>query len=508
MVAHKLIAAGLNVLMIERGAWVPRGPHNWEMSGMVERSSSYAMDSPYRVLAGGDRRIIGMKACVGGQSVFYAAVSFRFREDDFNVHPEIVTDSNARWPYTYADLEPYYSEAEKILHIAGEAGSDPTEPWRSAPFPQKSKELSPTSRLIAEAATTLGMHPFPLPLAINYGATAVRKSCVGCATCNSFACAIEAKNDLATCVLPNLMQKGLHLKENMVVTKLISARGAIAGVECFDKVAQEIVRLMSKVVVLSAGALGSPHLLLASGLCTDNPGGHLVGRYLMRHCNGVVFGFVPHLTNGSEHFHKELGIHDFYFGHPTIQHPHGKLGNIQQEQTPSGNVIKAIIPKALQIPLLPIAKHLLGLLVIAEDQPQYNNHVTVDGKVSDKYGLPQLQISHRHTARDFAARAALARKAKQILRMAGAKLQYTLGIKTFTHAVGTVRMGNDQKTSALDPFCEFRGVKNLYVADGSFMPTSSAVNPSLTIAANALRVGEYIAQSVFVILLCFLGVMQ
>jgi choline dehydrogenase-like flavoprotein len=131
---------------------------------------------------------------------------------------------------------------------------------------------------------------------------------------------------------------------------------------------------------------------------------------------------------------------------------------------------------------------------MAEDQPRYDNHVAIDLSRTDRFGLPQLTVTHYYSERDVAACNALIKKAREILRQAGALFCYVHHIKTFSHAVGTVRMGKDPTTSALDEFCRFRGVDNLYVVDGSFMPTSAGLNPSLTISANALRVGEHIAQ--------------
>jgi choline dehydrogenase-like flavoprotein len=490
MTAQVLVSAGWKVLMLERGDWVPRGPHNWAADGSVDLTPYYSTETPYRVLAGGNRPVMGAYTCVGGPSVFYGGVSMRLREADFESAPEIVGDSDARWPYRYADLEPYYTQAEHILNIAGEAGGDPTEPKRSAPYPQTLNGLSQTSRMIDSAARRLGLQPFRLPLAINYSSNNSQASCVACPTCDTFACAIQAKNDLATRVLPDLIKKGLELKTNTVAIKLIADQNQISSVECFDKQTQQKVTYRARVFILSAGALASPHLLLASGLQQFNPGGDTIGRYLTRHCNAIAFGFFSH--KHPDVFHKQLGIHDFYFGHPTIKNPKGKLGSLQQLQTPPVALVHAQVPKPFGQILGLGVPHLTGLLVMAEDQPQFENHVAVDPSQADRFGLPQLLVTHRYTRRDYAARDALLGKAKQILKQAGAGFCYVHHIKTFSHAVGTVRMGDDPKSSALDPYCQFRGLKNLFVVDGSFMPTSGGLNPSLTISANALRVGEYI----------------
>ena len=494
MIAYQLVHAGFKVLMLERGDWVKRGLHNWEPDGTIDLTPYYTTETPYRVLAGGNCDVMGPYSCVGGPSVFYGTVSMRFREADFEANPVIARDSSAYWPYTYPDLEPYYTHAEQLLNIAGEAGTDPTEPYRSSSYPQKLNDLSHTSQTIRNAAQQLGLKPFRLPLAINYSSDQERNPCVACTTCDSFACAIQAKNDLATCVLPDLIKKGLELKANTVVTRLVTDGKRVVALECVDRKTNKKSSYRAKLFILSAGALGSPHLLLASDLQHLNPGGHAIGRYLMRHCNGIVFGLFPRHPNPAKQFHKQLGIQDFYFGHPTIQDPPGKLGNLQQLQTPPVGLVEAYLPKPLGKLLSPLVEHLTGLLVMAEDQPQSSNRVAIDRTQTDRFGLPQLTITHHYTKRDEAARLALIKKAKQILRKAGAWFFYVHKIETFSHAVGTVRMGDDPKTSALDPYCRFRGIDNLYVVDGSFMPTSAGLNPSLTIAANALRVGEQIVK--------------
>lgn len=492
MAAHVLVNAGWRVLMLERGDWVKRGPHNWHADGSVDLTPHYSKEIPYRVLAGGNSPVMGAYSCVGGPSVFYGAVSMRFREADFEPAAEIVGDSGARWPFGYDTLAPFYDQVEEILKIAGDGAQDPTEPSRSKPYPQKPGPLSHTSQMIHAAAQRLGYKPFRLPLAINYKDNG-RNPCIACPTCDTFACAIEAKNDLATCVLPPLLDKGLALKPNTVVVGMQHKQGRVETVRAYDKSLQETVAYSADTVILSAGALASPHLLLASGLEKLNPGGDAVGRYLTRHCNAIAFGFFPKKPNPKNEFHKQLGIHDFYFGHPTITNPAGKLGSMQQLQTPPIGLVRNMAPAPFGHLLGLGVPHLTGLLVMAEDQPRSENRVTIDEAKTDRFGLPQLLVTHTYTERDLAARDALLQKAKAVLKETGAWFCYLHKIKTFSHAVGTVRMGEDEQTSALDANCRFRGLENLYVLDGSFMPTSGGLNPSLTIAANALRVGMEIA---------------
>jgi choline dehydrogenase-like flavoprotein len=319
---------------------------------------------------------------------------------------------------------------------------------------------------------------------------------VECPTCDSFACALGAKNDLPTSVLPKLVDKGMELRANTVALSLVRDNRDIKSLECYDKSTGRTIRLHAKRFVLSAGALGSPHLILASDLKGVNPGGHTIGRYLTRHCNAIIYGYVP--TKGKvdrSQFHKQLGFHDFYFGHPDVKKPKGKLGCLQQMQTPPIAMIEAMATKPLAALISVFLSKLTGLVVMAEDQPQYQNRVEVNWDVRDGFGMPQPLVTHHYSKRDYAARKALLKQAKRILRKAGAIAFYIHNIKTFSHAVGTVRMGPDPYSSALDEYCQFRGLTNLFVVDGSFKPTAGGVNPSLTISANALRVAEQIVRN-------------
>jgi choline dehydrogenase-like flavoprotein len=492
MVAHELVNAGERVLLVERGDWVPRGPENWEAEGIGLRGPHYSRDTPYDVLTDYGRSEAGSFACVGGQSVFYGGASLRMREGDFTRDPEIVGDSDAEWPYDYAALEPYYSRAERLLRVAGVAGQDPTEGFRSADYVQPPGELASISRRIDGAARRLGLHPFPLPLAIAQP-TADGAGCVRCRTCDGYACAVHAKNDLATRVLPDLLAQGLRVAVNTLAVRLVPRGRRISAVECVRRDTGERTRLAARRYVLSGGALASPHLLLASGLDRLSPGGGVIGRYLMRHNNAVVLGIFRQRPNPERVFDKQLAIHDFYFGHPTIRTPVGKLGGLQQF-TPPQDLVRVHLGGALgAISALPVP-FMTGLLCIAEDQPRFENHVALDPFVRDRYGVPRLRVRHQYSRRDAAARAALIRKSREILLEAGAMFTAVRKIDTFTHAAGTVRMGVDPARSALDGHCQFRGIENLWVVDGSFMPRSGAVNPSLTIAANALRVGEHLAR--------------
>ena len=485
MAAHELVRSGRRVLMLERGGWVARNEQNSGPNGSLELTPYYSAETPYRVDAGGRARTIGSCACVGGPSVFFGGVALRMRERDFVPEAEVVGESGTQWPITYEELEPYYCRAEQILDVAGESGRDPTEPPRSQPYPQTPAALSASSLRIGAAARRLGLCPFPLPLTIKHAEGPGRRACVGCGSCDTFACAIEAKGDLATAVLPDLIRRGLVVVDNVVATRLVVEAGGVRGLEVFDKATSCNRRLRSRAVVLAAGAIGTPHLLLASGLGAERGS---TGRFLTRHCSAIVYGLFSRDPSDGVPFHKQLGIHDFYFG--GLHTRATRLGSIQQMAPPPVGLVKTHAPAVLHGIVPAVARRIAGLLVMAEDQPVVDNEVTIDCGVPTAFGLPQLTIRHRHTSRDVAARRALVRAAKSILAEAGAITTYVHPIETFSHAIGTARMGLDAASSAVDRFGRVHGVEALYVVDGSALPSVGAVNPSLTIAANALRIAE------------------
>jgi choline dehydrogenase-like flavoprotein len=488
--AIPLVERGHDVLMVERGRRVTRGPENWEERGTIMRSSTYA-DGP-TFTARTDRGTAAVRgyACVGGPSVHYGGVSLRFRESDFDPGPEIVGASGAAWPISYRDLAPWYDRVERVLTIAGRAGEDPTEPPRGHPYPMGPDSLSEVSRVVAEAARSLGLQPFRLPLAINHEPREGRGTCVRCATCDTFPCAVEAKNDVEVSVLRNLEAAGLELWSETTATGVLVEKGRVIGVELLRRGESQRTTVTADRVILAGGALATPHLLLASDLHEANPAGDLVGRYLTRHCSGIVFGLYGWLIRYEGRFHKQIGIHDYYEGHPGGVGPLGPLGSIQQSHTPALATIRGELNGLTTRIVAPLSRRATGLLVMGHDRPRYENRITLSPTETDENGLPRMEVDHRYDGRDVAARRFLAGRARAIHRAAGARVSYTHTIDTFSHALGTVRMGTNATTSPLDPKGRFRGVAGLYVSDGSALPTAAGVNPSLTIAANALRVSE------------------
>jgi choline dehydrogenase-like flavoprotein len=479
MAAHGLVQSGLGVLVLELGPWIEPGSSHRDWSVRWCNRAGYSRIPGYHV-EGESRKRIGGFHCVGGTSLFYGGVALRMRERDLEGYESVAP--GLRWPFGYEELAPYYDEAERLLDIRGDDASDPTAPPRGRPLPTPGCDMSPTSRALERAALRLGMHPFRIPLAIDRG----RAPCESCCACDGFVC--DLKNDLACAVLPRLVEAGLRVRPDTVARRLLTKGTRVTAVEAVDRLSGERLRFEADRFVLAAGALATPQLLLASGLNRKSPAGEAVGRYLMRHCNGIVLGGAPPAVGDPQDFRKEIGIHDFYFGDPEDPRQPERLGIIQQLQATRIALSIAPVPAAVRKALNPAASRLLGLIVMAEDQPRASNRVQLEPLRSDCFGRPRARIHHRHTKRDRAARRALMARAKQVLGEAHAAFTLAMPVTTFSHAMGTVRMGEHPRRFPVAPDGRFRGVDNLWITDASVFPTSAAVNPSLTIAANALRV--------------------
>lgn len=492
MAAHTLINKGKSVLMVERGKWPVRDDSCWDEVRLHLKDPMYRGETPFYVdQKNGRIDVMWPDDTVGGMSTFYGAVSFRMRENDFLGAPMIEDsgrDSSCAWPYQYSALEAYYAKAEKLLGIAGIKGKDMTEPPMKGDYLQApSTLLSAPSEKLWKASQSLGLHPFFLPMAINFSGKHGKTKCILCSTCDHYLCKIEAKNDLTVKVLPEAENKGLHILSQTRAVKINTQRYRAVSVDMIDLDSGKKFTVNAGSVISAGGALYSPYLLLSSGIdkITNN---EVIGRYLMRHINGVVAGVFPTKSNPEKILQKQIGIPDFYHGDPSGEDlPEGNWGMIQDVSSIGKGVIKANAPFGMKNIAAYASDYLINLLCIAEDTPQFNNRVYADSSRIDRYGMPSMKIYHRYCERDIKARNALYSRAKRILRQAGALFFYSMPIETFSHGLGTCRMGNDPADSVVDGGCRVHYMDNLYVMDGSVMPSGGSVNPSLTIAALSLK---------------------
>ncbi len=476
LVSRALSQAGLKTVLLERGQWARRDDVDWDQSEILLKQR-YRSASPLLVKQYGSRNFQRVYAneVVGGNSVFYGGASLRLRPADF-----------AYGPFQYSALAPFCEQAEKALGVHGDAGADPQEPPGVVEYPYDAVELSAPARRIYETGLALGLQPFRLPLAINFSDDA-RPLCLRCITCDGFPCKVEAKNDMASTVLAEAQAAGLEIVVGAVARRLVQKSGRVEGIEYVDAMSGQAHSLGSERVVLAAGALGSPALMQRSGC--DHP---LIGRFLMRHCNGVVNNVFPFRTNPDRDFHKQICFTDFY---DDLRAELGTaVGVVQDIYSPVAPVIRHHTPWGLKTMAGLLAGNMQNLLCVAEDDPQEENRVTLADEL-DVFDMELIQVEHEYSENDCRRRDYLMSKAGQVLRKAGGLFRYRHLIDSFSHAVGTLRCADTPQEGVLDADCRYWGADNLYVADGSFMPSSGGVNPSLTIAANALRVAERILEA-------------
>lgn len=322
-----------------------------------------------------------------------------------------------------------------------------------------------------------GLHPASLPLGVDIERWLKKAPTPWDAHPNSD----DGKMDAETAALAAaLKHRNVTLVTGAKVQRLIAGPdgNSIDSVEYLHD--GETKSLRSRLVVLSAGAVQSAAILLRSGLANRSD---QVGRNFMNHNLTAVLAVSPSYTNDSI-YQKTFGLNDFYLSDGEGGPP---LGNIQLLGRVSGAILKANMPKVPEWLLEQVSRHAIDFLAMNEDLPLAGSRVQVDGE--------RIILDWQRT--NWEAHLRLVTKLKTVLRRAGFPLVVSRAFdrRTPSHQCGTVRMGNDPATSPLDPYCRAWDHPNLFVVDASFLPSSAAVNPALTIAAQALRVAAHITST-------------
>lgn len=487
----RLAPSGKRILVLERGPFLPREKENWTYQGSFKYYSSETMYDK----AGGEIRP-GFSYHVGGNTKLFGAALFRLREKDFERYQHC-DGVSPEWPIKYRDWEDYYTQAEHLYQVHGQAGVDPTEPRRAKdyPFPPISHEPR-----IAEVFATLqarGLNPYPAPMGVRLNEADMPHSpCIRCSTCDGYPCMVNAKSDAdILAVRPAIREPNVTL---VTEAKVLRLETSISGREVTGVVAEiegNCRTFSADIVVVACGAVNSAALLLRSandrhpqGLANNSSG--LVGRNLMKHVLGSLIAVTNARINPSR-FQKTMAINDFYWGEPGYGFP---MGNIQLM---GKTVIDGLIgqeAKYAPLSLEEVAACSVDWWLTSEDVPLTRNHVAVDGdRIVIDYDVT-------NNAEPFAR---LNERWKQILQAIDradsprATLGYfttKMPMHSLGHQVGTCKFGEDPGTSVLNLNCRAHDVDNLYVVDGSFFVSSGAVNPTLTIIANAVRVGDHLLQ--------------
>ena len=486
--AYALAETGKRILVLDRGEYIPREKANWSPEAAYIQGAYRTTDR--WIDTTGDAFQPNQYHRVGGGTKIYGAALLRMRAEDFSElqHYEGISPA---WALNYGDFAPYYAEAERLYKVHGQRDTDPSE-TNSAEITDAYPAVPlPHSARIQQVATQLqqaGLQPFPLPMGIDYSAgNQLRSPCILCDTCDGYSCLLNAKSDAQTCGIDlALRHANVTLLTGAKVERLHSSGRAITAVEAQINGQTELFR--ADIVIVSCGAIGSAELLLRSA--TDQHpnglanGSDQVGRNLMRHNVTKLYAIDPKTPNPTV-FQKTLAVNDFYLASERTPYP---LGHVHLMGKHKWQMMRPDFPKLVpQMALEWLSQHSVDWWAQSEDLPEASNRVTLDAQ-------GRVQVSYR--ANNLKAHQELKRQFKQVLRQIGFPLvlEVTMPLKVLNHQGGTCRFGTDPASSVLDLNCKAHDLDNLYVVDASFFPSIAAINPTLTIVANALRVADHLKQ--------------
>ncbi|SBS75570.1 Glucose-methanol-choline oxidoreductase [uncultured Mycobacterium sp.] len=516
MLGYRLASSGRRVLFVEKGHSTLPGVPGTIRGAVPEQAEPQAYRSEqsfYDALARAGRTTDEIEdisarsakrfvpfigAGTGGSSALYGMVCERFFARDFTPRQNFADPGESTvpeaWPVSYDQMVPWYSEAEKLLGVRGQP--DPLRPEAADLNIPAAPPFSMDNQPLVNYLAGRGLHPYHLPMACDYTDD--------CATCQTFLCARSCKNDGArNGVLPAITEHGAQLLARCRVLHLEADRSRVRRVVCEQDGAR--LTLDAKVVVLAAGALSTPVLLLNSrsgdwpnGLAN---GSDMVGRNLMRHLLEPMEIWQQTGTRTST-ASKEIGFNDFYFWegqkYGTVQ-SFGAVPPVEwmtNRPGGQGKALRLVSPAIRQV----YKRFLNGGLVLAaimEDLPYLDNRV-LPSEQPGTDGRQRLRMQYRLRPNEIERRTTFLRQLKEVfqpfrkLQLGSGKDNSNLG-----HVCGTCRFGTDPKSSVLDGNNRAHEVDNLYVVDTSYFPSSAGLNPSLTVAANALRVAEHIGQAHF-----------
>ncbi|MBV9387518.1 MAG: GMC family oxidoreductase [Chroococcidiopsidaceae cyanobacterium CP_BM_ER_R8_30] len=499
--AHWLAPTGRKILVLERGDFLPREKANWSALEVYQKERYHADEDWYDRSGRTFRPQTGY--WVGGNTKLYGASLLRLRERDFErvIHKGGISPA---WELKYQDFEPYYTQAEKLYEVHGERGKDPTEPPCSASYPYPPVSHEKDMQVIADGIRELGYYPFHLPLGLKLNEAERTKSpCIRCDTFDGYPCLVHAKADAEV----NAMRPALDAYPNLTLitnAKVLKLHTSASGKEVTaveTSVNGELHHFSAAIVVVACGAINSAALLLRSannqhqnGLANSSD---QVGRNFMKHqaIALLALGLEPNRAT----FQKTIAVNDFYWGEPDFPFPMGMVQN-------SGNVVADMIPAeappllAPYLKLVPewelhlVAERSVGWWLQTEDLPDSNNRVRiVKDKIHLDYTVNNTEAAERLVHRWTSVLKGANRDVKHVIPFS-IYPRNNIPIQGVGHQCGTCRFGSDPKASVLNLDCRTHDVDNLYVVDSSFFPSHSGVNPTLTIMANALRVGDHLAE--------------
>lgn len=496
LAGRRLAERGLSVLFLEKG---PAG-YPAEEQGLDDRITAPdarlirgAWPKPVEArLDGVPTRFFGPYGCtVGGSSAFYAAALERPERHDLEDSPELPHPTGG-WPVGHDAFRPYFDAAAGLLHICGTPDPLAADPGAALADPPS---LSGVDEALMAGMRGAGLHPYRQHLAIRAPRT--------CRQCFGTKCPHDCKMDGRSAgVIPALETGRAGLLAGADVREILEADGHVAGLRLVWQGQQ--AELRAKTYVLAAGAFGSPRLLLAStsrhaGGCANSSG--WVGRGLTFHLNEFFVLWPRKRSDDAGRPGKAISLRDVYaqggqrFGliqSLGVEAGYGNMVNFLNQmfdQSPLRRFRK--LRPLTRLPAI-AASRIFGnaaiFVGIMEDFPYPENRVVLNAED------PEILTFEYRFHRELVARRRRFRRAiRRAFRGQRLFLPALRPVLNYGHPAGTLRIGTDPASSVLTPECRAHDLTNLYVADASFMPSALGVNPSLTIAANALRVADIIA---------------
>jgi choline dehydrogenase-like flavoprotein len=497
--AQRIAPTGKTILILERGEHLPREAENWSPRSVFIQHRYRTQEKWYD--KAGKPFTPNTHYWVGGNTSFYGAALMRLRRRDFEEVQHAGGVSPA-WPITLADLAPYYAEAETHWRVHGARGVDPTEQGDEPAYAFGPIDHDPGVAALKSHWQMQGWKPFSLPLGVDLDqAHPVTSACIKCKTCGGYPCLLKAKSDARTLAIEPLMNApNVTLLTGRKVVRLETDATGKTVTEVVCETAQGQERWTADIVVLAAGAANSAAVLLASANAA-HPGGlangsDQVGRNYMFHTLTAMVSLTAQDVDVT--FPKTLAVNDFYWGDPAGGYDK-PMGHIQLLEYMSGQTLEGQVSDWLPPALVPdvmanaMAERMMSMLVISEDLPLAENRVrlTPDGRINLDYTYNNLEGHERLVAKLKASLDGFVDHAHPISQH-HFQFDSLLPLYGTAHQAGTVRFGKDPATSVLDPWCKAHELDNLYVADTSFFPSIAAVNPTLTVVANAMRVGDHL----------------
>ncbi|MDR3509454.1 MAG: GMC family oxidoreductase [Caulobacteraceae bacterium] len=499
--AQRLAATGKKILILERGEHLPREAENWDPKTVFIDKKYNTKEHWYD--KAGKPFIPNTHYWVGGNTTFYGAALMRLREGDFQETQHAGGVSPA-WPITLEEMDPYYTEAEHLWRVHGTRGVDPTETGKEPPYAFPAIKDDPGIARLRSHLQGQGWNPFSLPLGVDLDqARPVISSCIRCKTCGGYPCLVKAKSDARTLAIePLLHMPNVTLLTGRKVIRLETDGSGKTVKEVVCETPQGEERWSADIVVLAAGAVNTAVILQASangahpnGLAN---GSDQVGRNYAFHTLTAMVS----LTLGplDTTFPKTLAVNDFYYKDPRggFDLP---MGHIQMLEYMSGQTLEGQVSDYLPPALVPdvimnaMAHRMLSFLVISEDLPMPENRVRLgaDGRINLDYTHNNLE-GHQRLVKTLDAALDGFVDHRHPISQHRFDLGSLLPLYGTAHQVGTTRFGHDPQNSVLDDNCKAHELDNLYVVDSSFFVSSAAVNPTLTIVANAMRVGDHLKE--------------